>query len=120
MLLAVLGYGNDGWTQAMTQAGWALPSSGGTSFESLRRPLLGDEQHGVGTEHDARANVARLLEMLADEIGHRAVEQVAQQLIWTMMLESMNARMMDAEAGPVPRFLSQLERAARSFDRHIR
>lgn len=104
----------------MTQAGWALPSSRGTSFESLRRPLLGDEQHGVANENDPRANVARLLKILTDEVGHCAAEQVARQLIWTMMLESMNARMMDAEAGPVPKFMSQLERSARLFDRHIR
>ena len=97
-----------------------LPPKGATSFESLRRPLLRDDRQSVWNEQDARAHVVRFLKILADELGQRGAEQVAQQLIWTMMLESMNARMLDAETGPLPKFISQLERSAMLFDRHLR
>lgn len=84
---------------------------------ALRRPLTMDERRRLGSEREVDPGA---FQVLAEEIGERAAEQVAERLVWTMMLASMNTRMLDAQRGPVPRFIRHLERSVGMFNRYIR
>lgn len=101
----------------MTEASLAFPPSGTMSFAALRRPLNTSKRRGVCSGPEVYAEV---FQALADKFGERVAEQVAQRLVCAMMLESMNAAMLDAERGPVPMFMKRLERSVRAFNRHIR
>ena len=101
----------------MTQASLASPFSGALSLGALRRPLKIDERQCLGGEREVDPDA---FQVLAEKIGERAAEQVAERIVWTMMLASMNMRMLDAEHGPVPKFMRHLERSVGMFNRHIR
>lgn len=100
----------------MTEAGVSFPSGGAVSLAALRRPLNSTERRRCsGRDVDPQ-----VFQELADHLGERVAEQVAQRLVWAMMLETMNAAMVDAERGPAPMFIKRLERSVRVFNRHIR
>ncbi len=101
----------------VTEANLTFPSSGAMSFAALRRPLKTDERRAVCGERGFDPEVFRVL---ADRFGEPVAEQVAQRLVCAMMLESMNAAMLDARRGPVPMFIKRLERSVKTFNRHIR
>ena len=101
----------------MTQAGLASALHRAMSLNALRRPLKSDERRRLYSERDVDPDA---FQVLAEKIGERAAGQVAERLVCTMMLASMNARMLDAQRGPVPKFIKHLERSVRTFNRHIR
>ena len=103
----------------MTLGKLAAPANETMSFDALRRPLLADEQRRLGGERDNDFDVAQLLKVVATEFGEQAAEEVAQQLVWSRMLESMNVRLLDAETGPAPRFIRHLERSVKLFAQHL-
>ena len=97
----------------------AAPASETMSFETLKRPLLPDEQRRLGGEWSREFDIAQLLKAVAAKSGKRAADEVARQLVWSWMLESMNASLLDAETGPAPRFIRRLERSVKLFGQHL-
>ena len=95
------------------------PASGAMSFAALKRPLLADEQRRLGGEWNSDFDSAQLLRAVAAKFGQRAADELARQLAWSWMLESMNARLLDAETGPAPRFIRRLERSVKQFGQHL-
>ena len=86
------------------------------SFDGLRRPLPADEPRGL----DSHFYVAQLFKAIAAKFGERVAEEVAQELFWSWMLESMEASLLDAETGPLPRFIRRLERSTQLYNHHVR
>ena len=102
--------------QGKTIQGKLTSSAGETmSFDALKRPLLADEQRVLAGGLEGDRSDAQLLDAVAAEFGEQMAEAVAQQIIRSWMLEYMNARLLDAETGPAPRFIQRLDRAVRSF-----
>ena len=99
----------------MAEAGVSFPSGGAVSLAALRRPLNSAKRRCGERDVDPQ-----VFQVLSDHLGERVAEQVAQRLVWAMMLESMNVAMVDAERGPAPMFIKRLERAVSMFNRHMR
>ena len=90
------------------------------SFERLKRPLPADEERGVRSEFESALDVAQLFDAIAAQFGERLAEEVAQGLVWSWMLESMEESLLDAETGALPRFISQLERSTQRYNHQLR
>ena len=107
--------------QGKTVQGKLTSPTGGTmSLEVLKRPLLADEQRVLAGGLEGDRSDAQLLDAVAAEFGEQMAEAVAQQIIRSWMLEYMNARLLDSETGPAPRFIRRLDRAVRSFSHQLR
>ena len=89
------------------------------SFEMPKRPLLADEQRDVQSEFESDLDVAQLFDAIAAQCGERLAEEVAQGLVWSWMLESMEERLLDAETGALPRFMLQLERSTQWYNHQL-
>ena len=57
--------------------------------------------------------------MFAVEHGDRRTKEAAELLVYTLIGRTMTARMLDPQRGPIPRFVTRIEKSVESFEEKV-
>ena len=86
-------------------------------MHALRRPLRATEL--AESRRDSLSREAMEALMFAVEHGDRQTKEVAELLVYSLIGRTMMARLLDAQLGAIPRFVTRIEKSVESFEENI-
>ena len=86
-------------------------------MRALRRPLRATELAESRRNSLSREAVDAL--MFAVEHGDRQTKEAAELLVYSLIGRTMMARLLDPQRGPIPRFVTRIEKSVESFKEKI-